>query len=218
MQLKASCSFNKFVANDQVFQSGAIRPRCVYHPKQLHYNLGFKQIGDARFRPVLNDSKLNGPEGSNYLDVIKRVTQSGKPNCDSVRIPLYSTLDIEAWNKYLPLHNDGRLIEFLNYDFPLGVQGSVLVKNHPLALAFPTHVSEFLRKEVQLGAMLGPLDDIPFQQCHCSPLMGRPKDGNDRRIIVDLSFGGEGSVNGCTLRGIYEPKLYTYPAIVRLPT
>ena len=64
-------SFNKFVANDQVFQSGAIHPRCVYYPKQLNYNLGFKQIGNARFRPVFNDSKLNGPEGSNYLDVIK---------------------------------------------------------------------------------------------------------------------------------------------------
>ena len=140
--------------------------------------------------------------------------ESGKPNCDGVCIPLYSTLDIEAWNKYLPLHNDGRLIEFLNYGFPLGVQGSVLarktVKNHPSALAFPTHVSEFLRKEVQLGAMLGPLDDIPFQQCHFSPF-SLP---NDRRIIVDLSFGGEGSVNGCTPRGIYDGQNY----ILTLPS
>ena len=92
-----------------------------------------------------------------YFDVVEEVIKSGRANCNGVHIPLDSGLNIQVWGKYTPLHGDGRLVEFLLYGFPLGVQGAGLVRktvnNHASALADPSHVSDFLRKEVELGAM-----------------------------------------------------------------
>ena len=70
-------------------------------------------------------------------------------------------------------------------------------------------MQEFLDKEVQLGVMWGPFDSLPLGECHVSPLMSRPKDGDSRRIIVDLSYGDKLSVNGCTERGIYDGAAYS---------
>ena len=87
--------------------------------------------------------------------------------------------------------------------------------NHASALTYPTHVSKFLRKEVELGAMCGPFNELSFKRCHVSPLTSRPKDEDVRRIIVDLSFGEGDSVNGCTPRGVYDGKEYvlTLPSL-----
>jgi hypothetical protein len=62
------------------------------------------------------------------------------------------------------------------------------VNNHGSALQFLAEVDNYFREEIHFGAMLGPFLDPPFSDLHCSPLMTAPKDGNKRRIIVDLSF------------------------------
>jgi hypothetical protein len=65
---------------------------------------------------------------------------------------------------------------------------NLAVTNHGSATNFPTVVDNYLSEEIQFGAMLGPFSDPPFRDLHCSPLMTAPKDGNQRCIIVDLSF------------------------------
>ena len=66
------------------------------------------------------------------------------------------------------------------------------VENHSSAIEYPAAVQKFLKKEVQLGAMLGPFKEAPCNR------------GNDRRIIIDLSYGDLDSVNGVTPRGVYD--------------
>jgi hypothetical protein len=62
------------------------------------------------------------------------------------------------------------------------------VTNHGSALKFPVEVDTYFREETHFGAMLGPFPDPPFPDLHCSPLLTAPKDGDKRRVIVDLSF------------------------------
>ena len=66
-------------------------------------------------------------------------------------------------------------------------------------------------KEIQLGAILGPVDKVEFGEFHCSPLVTRPKDGNKRRIILDLSYPkGNDTVNRSYFDG--------YPFLLKFPT
>ena len=52
--------------------------------------------------------------------------------------------------------------------------------------------------------MLGPFKHNPHPEFHCSPLLTRPKDGDKRRVIVDLSFGKGDAVNQVTDKTTYE--------------
>ena len=62
---------------------------------------------------------------------------------------------------------------------------------------FPESIDKFLEKEVRLGAMMGPFKDKPFTGWdRVNPLMTRQKrDSVERRVILDLSFPPEQSVN-----------------------
>ena len=76
-------------------------------------------------------------------------------------------------------------------------------------------VKDFLHEETTTGAMMGPFRGLTWHDCHVSPLMSRPKDNNDHRIIVDLSYGGPHSVNRRTPRNIYDGHDYvlTLPSL-----
>ena len=106
--------------------------------------------------------------------------KSGKLNCNALRIPVNSDLNLQAWKKYLDWHKDERLIKYLTYGFPLGMVGlkpnQHVVENHFSAKAYPDAVSKFLQAEVKRGAMMGPFEELPYSCCHMSPLMSRPKD------------------------------------------
>jgi hypothetical protein len=90
------------------------------------------------------------------------------------------------------------------------------VTNHGSALKFPAEVDNYFSQEINFGAMLGPFPDPPFPDLHCSPLMTAPKDGDKRRIIVDLSFssGQTHSVNSTVSKFVYNGT----PFSLKLPT
>jgi hypothetical protein len=86
-----------------------------------------------------------------------------------------------------------QILDLIQYGFPLNLDKpsflpNLAVTNHGSALQFPAEVDTYFREETHFGVMLGPFPDPPFPDLHCSPLMTAPKDGNKRRIIVDLSF------------------------------
>ena len=58
------------------------------------------------------------------------------------------------------------------------------VENHFSAKQHQVSVKDYLDKENQLKAILGPVDKVEFESFHCSPLLTRPKDGNKRQIIL----------------------------------
>ena len=185
-------------------------PRCVYFPRGHNNALGFRPKGGLKDASCLNDISLPIQiDDKDFVSLAKRVIRSGISNCDGLRVPLPSTFNLLAWRKYAPIFGDFRLVELLAFGFPIGlVNGDKLrrqeISNHNSATSFPTHVHTFLTKEAQNGAIAGPFAECPLHECHISPLMSRPKDGDNRCIILDLSYGGESSVNGSTPRGIYD--------------
>ena len=63
-------SFKKFKALNQVFQSEAIHPCCVYYPKALSNTLGFQHIGtiNSAICPYMTTAPVNADIG--YFDVV----------------------------------------------------------------------------------------------------------------------------------------------------
>ena len=152
-------------------------------------------------------------------DVVK---ETGLPNCMEARIPLDSSLNISVWERYADGSSDeAQLVEFIKYGFPLGYMGppsdTAYVPNHASARNFPAQVSEFVNAEREKGALMGPFLASPFRPwAHVSPLMSRPKAGGDkRRIISDLTFPQEKSVNAYIQKNsaLGEVRDHTLPTV-----
>ena len=180
--------------------SGESIPQCIYKPIGLNTDFGFKTRNVRRTTlvdEVNAESQLNNTD---FIALTVRVLESGKYNCNNVKVPLTSTFNLMAWKKYAHIFKDNRLVEFLTYGFPLGTRDYEALcrgesQNHELARNYPSQIAEFLHK----GAGPG----------HVSPLMSRSKDDNTRRVILDLSYGGPGkSVNGTTIRSTYDDSEY----------
>ena len=139
-----------------------------------------------------------------YLRIAKTIRESGLPNYKQATIPIKSGLNIDAWKRHLCDYPDKKLLQYLQYGFPLSLKNShvlnnLSVKNHFSALAHPRAVESYLEKEKTEGAILGPIKNLggdpEHVHIHCSPLLTRPKDIDKRRIILDLSFPNGQSLN-----------------------
>lgn len=157
----------------------------------------FKQ-NRAHTWPSVNVTGM-GPDMSK---IYSRVAQSGLPNFLGEKIPLPTNLNISVWERNLSnCANDIELLKMIKYGFPLGYMGPPShvtgIPNHPSATNFPEHVGSFISKELQLGGIVGPMEEPPFKEwTHMSPLMTRPKKGSSsRRIIIDMTYPKTSSVN-----------------------
>ena len=97
-------------------------------------------------------------------------------------------------------YHDPQLFDYLRYGFPLSVNYAMFchnsdVANHASATNFPQDVDIYIQTELQHNALVGPFKTMPFKPLHCSPLLSRPKEGDSRRIIVNLSYPLGNSVN-----------------------
>ena len=84
-----------------------------------------------------------------FIRLAREVIEFGKHNCDELRVPLKN------------LFVDDRLIKFLAFGFPMGIQNHNTlnrhdIMNHESTRAYPSQVGEFLRKGVESGAVAGP--------------------------------------------------------------
>ena len=88
--------------------------------------------------------------------------------------------------------------------------------NHASANQYPEEVQCYLDTEVENGAIYGPFEHKPYgASTHISPFMSRPKGANERRIIIDLSWPKEASVNTFTQSNSYFNTIYKlqYPMV-----
>ena len=103
--------------------------------------------------------------------------------------------------------------DFLEFGFPLGTDYSQefhsTLQNHKSAFEFSSHIDDFIKKELSLNGVTGPLDTSPFWRPIISPLMTAPKKPDSRRICFDLTFG-DNSVNNNTPKGEFLGDPYTY--------
>ena len=171
-------------------------------------------------------SFVMGEDGNEEIKGLKKiydvVRESGLPNCMSARIPLPSGLNIERWVHYANRESDeAQLVDFLRYGFPLGYMGppsdTTDIPNHSSANDYPSQVGSFISTERQHGALVGPFLAVPFTPwAHISPLMSRPKsDSSKRRIISDLTFPREQSVNAYIQKNntLGEVRDHTLPTV-----
>lgn len=135
------------------------------------------------------------------------VQRSGLPNVLGVRKSLPTNLNLNEWRALLsPYPEYQELLDFVEFGFPMGYLGPEsdydMNYNHSSANDFPSDINKFLEKEIALGGIIGPLTDKPFSPwLHAAPFMSRPKrDSTDRRIIADLSFPQESSINAYIIK------------------
>lgn len=156
-----------------------------------------------------------------FCDVYSKIKDTLKPNCFGAKIPLQSDLVIPAWRKELADYHDEMLCDFLEFGWPLGYHSDVAPqttdKNHPSGEAFRPHISQFIEKELNHKAVLGPFHHDPFEPwVRYSPIMTRPKkDSDQRRVILDLSYPKGRAVNdGIAVENHFGQDIsYTLPTI-----
>ena len=169
-----------------------------YFPSKSH---GHITLSDDNFTFIGPDRAVCDITDSNqYLRIAETIRQTGLPNYRGARIPIKSGLNLEAWERHLSDYPNRKLMQYLKFGFPLSIQTpdkltNIDVKNHFTALQHPKEVATYLQQEMSFGAILGPFDKPPCEHIHCSPLLTRPKDGNKRRVILNLSYPYGGSVN-----------------------
>lgn len=148
------------------------------------------------------------------------------PNYIGARVSIPSALIIKEWRSLLRGYKDEKICDFLEFGWPISYTSENLPTptwfNHKSATDYHEHVTQFLEKECRLGAMLGPFQKPPFQPwVQVSPMLTRPKkEGDKRRVIIDLSFPDGAGVNAGILKNMYEgePLQYTLPTVLDMCT
>ena len=155
------------------------------------------------------------------------VVNTGLPNSLAARQILPTALHLGKWDSIATGHSDDIIVlDGLKFGFPSQYWGPPRPTqspgyNHTSADAYPNKVREYVEKELDEGALIGPFTSPPFEWVHYSPLMTRPKAGRDataRQVIVDLLYPQGQDINSCISKNIYNGKLYrhTLPTVDNL--
>ena len=120
---------------------------------------------------------------------------------------------MKAWETYLQGYPDNRLIQYVRFGFPLSIHKrselhNIEVNNHYSAVQYPHDIKKYIDKEIELGAMLGPVEVVKHPEFHCSPVMSRPKEGDTRRVILDLSYPKGNSLNDHVSKDRFDGNLF----------
>lgn len=181
-----------------------------------------------KFGPSLPKPDINWPPVSplnlkSFISLSDDVLFSGKPNYLGLRVPVYSKLNISYLRFVLKGYHDASICDMLEFGFPLGYNSHLppvsQARNHSGAFFFPSHVDNFISKEVRLSAVLGPFSYNPFEfpwPCAFSPINTVPKkDSAQRRIIIDLSWPIGQGVNSHIDKDSYlgEPVNLCFPSV-----
>ena len=109
-------------------------------------------------------------------------------------------MNIPNWRRYLKEYKYKILYGYLAFGFPLNIDQDSFVfntniNNHSSECLNPEGVDKYFATEIKHKAMVGPLKISPFIRTHYSPLITRGNPGGGTRVIVDLSWPINSSVN-----------------------
>ena len=139
---------------------------------------------------------------SDYIKVHKMIRDSGKYNFQGCRIPIptvirYDRIEAALGPNISP--KEKMVVSLLKFGMPINCLSKFGVKkpqkNHYSAISFDNHIDDYLNKNVNSQAMLGPFQTSPINDLCFSPLMTVPKEESNRRVIVDFSFPPGRAVN-----------------------
>ncbi len=124
-------------------------------------------------------------------------------------IPVETSWNIKLLDHLLIGHpNRYNIVRYMTFGWPISSQGdtgsSEIPKNHKGAVEFLPEIRDYLEKELQNNAVLGPFKSNPFEcAAKYSPLNTRPKPDGSRRVILDLSCPRGNSVNSSIDKHFY---------------
>ena len=120
----------------------------------------------AEFCPRPRVPMIYGPEVQRNIQLHSLVKMSGMPNFKGCRVPIKTAINVEAVKEMARDFPDQEAIEFLEFGFPISFEGMIqqtaLPGNHRGARDFPEAIDDYVRKECELGATLGPFDHNPL--------------------------------------------------------
>ena len=145
-------------------------------------------------------------------------------NFQGAKRTLTTAFNLERWNYYLKDYNDIIVTAFLQYGWPINHSADQLprstLQNHPSARENPALLRDYIAKELQYKAVIGPFQCNPFStDCVISPLQSVAKrDSSVPRVVHDLSFPPGQSVNYGIARDEYLTNLFifVYRALIDL--
>ena len=213
-------------------------PPKIYNPPQVHTDhrsnkklhkdinypnktWGYISLQPTAFEFIGPDRPGIDPRNtSQYIHLAKVIHESGVPNYRQVRVPITSGINVEAWKRHRYDYKDQLIIQYLQFGFPLSIKEPDSLckqnpKNHFSAIQHSKAISDYLTKEGNFGAILGPIKNVTDCPMHCSPLLTRPKDIDKRRVILDLSFPPGGSLNDHVDRECFDASAFSlrFPSI-----
>ena len=168
---------------------------------------------------------LNNQQEFDFIERIlisHKVLQSGIPNRYGCRIPIRNTWNLILMKDLIYEYYDQEIIDWLTYGFSISrcndAEDPIPANaNHAGALHHPESIDAYLKKEIKLGATMGPFRIPPYiNRIGISPLSTREKrESTSRRVILDLSFPEGRSVNSGINKDLYcgEPIKLVYPTI-----
>ena len=111
-------------------------------------------------------SSVNVNDKEAYLDLVDRIISFGVHNYQGIRSPVPSVFNLKYIRKEIESYHDKKLLDYLTFGFPLGRDRSKPIispaqDNHTSAREWPEAVSEFIKEELDQGALLGPFDEPP---------------------------------------------------------
>ena len=146
--------------------------------------------------------------------------QQGYPNAWGAKIPVTSGWNVALFDALLADYEDREVIQWLKYGWPISrlptwPDPTPMYKNHKGVTDYPDARDKYIDKEKRHGTICGPFPCPPFDhRLGISPLSSRAKcDSSDQRIISDLSFPENSSINS----GIIKDQFMGFNAKLSFP-
>ena len=137
-----------------------------------------------------------------FIEAHKAIKASGKHNFEGCRIPIPTPIRFDRIKEALGdavSPKELRVLSLLEFGMPFDCKPAYGVnkvqKNHFSAVSFKDAINEYISKNVQNQAILGPFKEAPIPGLCYSPLMSVPKEEVKRRVVVDFSFPPGKAIN-----------------------
>lgn len=191
----------------------------------VHFSdsVGLSPMNSSAVNFVQQECVKYGRSNHELIALYEAVKATGTYNYKAARLPLKSNLNISFWKKELAGYSDNILLEFLEFGWPVNyvrlLQPVSCSRNHPSAYEFPSAIQSYIDTELGHNALAGPFVHKPLDLLSISPLHTVPKDkkavANSRRVVLDLSFPPNQSVNDGIPRNAYldEDLHLQYPTV-----
>ena len=145
-----------------------------------------------------------------FINAHKAVRVSGKFNFQGCRIPVPTAIRHDRIEAALGPNispEEQKVVSLLKFGMPINCNPNFGVKkpqnNHFSAVSYKKQVNDYILKNVNSQAMLGPFQMPPISDLCFSPLMTVPKEESKRRVIVDFSFPPGRAINEGISRSTY---------------